>query len=67
MTPTNEEYVIAAFLEAVTNDIDNRITWLALASASPDASLNGRLFDSNITAAIKAAEWLDNAVKNYRG
>lgn len=67
MTPTNEEYVIAAFLEAVTNDLDNRITWFAIATASADASLNGKQFDNNITAAIQAGEWLDRAVERYRG
>lgn len=67
MTPTNEEYVIAAFCEAVTNDLDNQVTWFAVQKSSNGRTFNGRLFDSNITAAIQAGEWLDNAVQRYRG
>ena len=73
MTPTNDEYIIAAFCEAVTNDVDNRITWEALSSATGIElaegmhELRGVQFDANITAAIQAGDWLDRVVERYRG
>lgn len=67
MTPTNEEYTVAAFCEAVKNDLQNRITWCAIEHASNGARINGQKFDNNISAAIQAGEWLDRAVESYRG
>jgi hypothetical protein len=70
LNPTNEDYTIAAFCEAVTNDLDNRVTWFALMSASSGIGghrVDGMKFDNNVTAAIRAGEWLDRAVMNHRG
>lgn len=66
MTPTNEDYTIAAFCEAVTNDLDNRVTWYALQNARNGMHPNGKQFDDNVTAAIQAGEWLDRAVERYK-
>ena len=62
---TNEDYIISAFCEAVVNNLDNALTWEALTLASGDEiadgyrELRGRKFDENISAGIRAGEWLN--------
>ncbi len=58
MTPTNEQYAIAAFCEAVANNIPHQIVWCALFNSS-----TGKQLDQNIQAAIKAADWLAEITK----
>ncbi|MGB1214850.1 MAG: hypothetical protein ACPG4X_15900 [Pikeienuella sp.] len=67
MTPTNEEYVIAGFCEAVTNDLDNRVTWYAVQHSADGTRFNGKMFDECVCAALQAGDWLDKAVETYRG
>lgn len=66
MTPTSADYTIAAFCEAVTNDLQNRVTWEAVKHAMQGAKINGPQFDANVSAAIQAGEWLDRAVERYK-
>ena len=54
MTPTGEQYAIAAFCEAMANHIDNRVVWFALFQ-----SKDGKTLDDNVQAAIHAKDWLN--------
>ena len=69
MTPTSEDYAIAAFCEAATNGVSHEIMWAAVTCAlgKETRRVNSVILDANVQAAIQAAEWLDRAVETYRG
>lgn len=66
VAPTNEQYTVSAFCEAITNDLQNKVTWCAVQAATSGPRINGKQLDDNVQAAIHAAEWLDRAVERYR-
>lgn len=67
MTPSREDYAVAAFCEAATHGLQHRVMWTAIANSlgKDTRRVNSVLFDANVQAAIHAAEWLDRAVETY--
>jgi hypothetical protein len=63
MNLTDRDYAISAYCEAAANQLDHRIMWDCINNSTSGTTTNCRQLDTNVQAAITAAEWLANTTR----